>query len=306
MKIAIFGAGGVGGYYGARLAVAGEDVHFIARGAHLDAIRANGLRIRSAKGEVHVRAAHATDDPAEIGPVDLVVIAVKLYDTEAATAACPALLGPGTAVVSLQNGVTAMETLAAALGAGRVFGGLTYILATIEQPGVIAHVGDMARIRFGEMDGNRTRRVEAFRAACVAAGIDAEVSDDITVDLWTKFAFLAPVSGVTSMVRLPLGPIRADAHTRALLRAAMDEVVAVAHARHVGLPGDMADRHMALVDSLPETMGSSMLHDLTHGKRLELPWLSGTVARLGREAGVPTPTHDTVVTALKPHAGGGS
>lgn len=306
MKIAIFGTGGVGGYYGARLAAAGEDVHFIARGAHLNAIRTNGLRVNSANGGVHVQPAQATDDPADIGPVDLVMVAVKLYDTEAAAAACRALLGPETAVVSFQNGVTAADTLAGAVGAERVFGGLTYILATIEQPGIIAHVGEMARIRFGESDGTRTTRVQRFEKACLGAGIDAAISDDITVDLWTKFAFLAPVSGVTSLVRLPMGPVRADPDTRALLRSAMDEAVAVAHARGVRLPGDLAERHMAMVDGLPATMGSSMLHDLTHGKRLELPWLSGTVARMGREAGVPTPTHDTIVTALKLHAGGRS
>lgn len=304
MKIAIFGAGGVGGYYGARLAAAGEDVHFIARGSHLAAIRTNGLRVASALGDVHVHPAQATEDPAEIGPVEVVMIAVKLYDTEAVAAACPTLMGPDTAVVSFQNGVTAMDTLSAAVGAERVFGGLTYILATIARPGAIEHLGEMAKIRFGEADGKRTGRVEALEAACRRAGIDAAVSDDITVDLWTKFAFLAPASGVTSLLRLPLGPIRADPDTRALLQAAMDEAVTVARAQGVELPGDLVERHMALVDGLPETMGSSMLHDLTQGKRLELPWLSGTVSRMGREAGVPTPTHDTIATALKLHAAG--
>ncbi len=304
MKIAIFGTGGVGGYYGARLAAAGEDVRFIARGAHLEAIRTRGLRIESANGDVHVQPADATDDPADIGPADLVMIAVKLYDTEAVAAACHALLGPETAVVSFQNGVTAMDTLSAAVGAHRVFGGLTYILATISRPGVIEHLGDMAKIRFGERDATRSARVEALEAACRRAGMDAAISDGITVDLWTKFAFLAPVSGVTSLVRLPLGPIRADPDTRALLRAAMAEAVAVAHAKGIQLPDDLAERHMAMVDGLPATMGSSMLHDLTHEKRLELPWLSGTVVRVGREAGVATPTHNTIAAALKLHADG--
>jgi len=279
---------------------------FIARGAHLDAIRTSGLLVSSVNGDVHVHPAQATDDPAAIGPVDLVVVAVKLYDTEAVAAACPVLLGPETAVVSFQNGVTAADTLAAAVGAERVFGGLTYILATIARPGLVEHLGDMAKIRFGELDATRTARVERLEAALLAAGVDAAISDDITVDLWTKFAFLAPVSGVTSLLRLPLGPVRADPETRALLRAAKDEAVAVAHARGVELPDDLAERHMAMVDGLPETMGSSMLHDLTHQKRLELPWLSGTVARMGREAGVPTPTHDNIVTALKLHVGGKS
>jgi len=306
MKIAIFGTGGVGGYYGARLAAAGQDVHFIARGAHLDAIRTHGLRVTSANGDVHVHPAQATDDPGAVGPVDLVVIAVKLYDTEAAAAACPDLLGPETAVVSFQNGVTAADTLAAAVGAERVFGGLTYILATIARPGVVEHLGEMAKIRFGELDGTRTVRVERLEAACLAAGIDTAISDDIVVDLWTKFAFLAPMSGVTSLLRLPVGPIRSDPDTRALLSAAIEEAVAVALAKGVQLSNDLVEQHMALVDGLPATMGSSMFHDLTHEKRLELPWLSGTVARMGCEAGVPTPTHDTIVTALKLHAGGKS
>lgn len=304
MKIAIFGTGGVGGYYGARLAAAGEEVHFIARGAHLEAIREGGLRVASALGDVHLQPAHATDDPADVGPVDLVVIAVKLYDTEAAAAACSILLGPDTAVVSLQNGVTAMDTLAAAIGAERLFGGLTYIMATISRPGVIEHLGDMAKIRFGEVNATRSARVGALEAACLRAGLDAAISDNITVDLWTKFSFLAPVSGVTSLVRLPLGPIRADRDTRALLRAAMDEAVAVAHAKDIGPPDDLAERHMAMVDGLPATMGSSMLHDLIHHKRLELAWLSGTVARMGGEIGVATPTHDTITAALKLHADG--
>jgi 2-dehydropantoate 2-reductase len=304
MKIAVFGTGGVGGYYGARLANAGEDVRFIARGAHLEAIRKNGLRVRSALGDAHVHPAHASDDPNTIGPVDLVIIAVKLYDTDAAASGCLPLLGPDTSVVSFQNGVTAAETLATEVGADRVFAGTTHILATIAAPGEIAHLGTMAKLRFGELDGRPSARVSGLLAACQRAKIDAAISDDINVDIWTKFAFIAPASGITSLLRLPLGPIREDPETRALLRAAVDEAVAVARQSGVALPDDLAETHMAMIDGLPETMGSSMLHDLTQSRRLELPWLSGTVARLGREKGVPTPTHDVIVTALKLHAGG--
>jgi 2-dehydropantoate 2-reductase len=304
MKIAIFGAGGVGGYFGARLAQAGEDVRFVARGRHLAALRETGLRIESALGDALVKPVAASDDPATLGPVDLVLVAVKLYDTEAAAAGCKALLGPDGAVVSLQNGVTAAETLGRRVGRERVMGGVTYIMATIDEPGAIAHLGTMAQVVFGEFGGARTPRLEALLAACRAAGIDAVLSPDIAVDIWTKFAFLAPLSGVTALMRAPIGRIRADADTRRLYDAALDEVVAVARAKGIGLAPDILERHAAKMEGLPADMGSSMLHDLTHGKRLELPWLSGTVARLGRELGVATPTHDFIAAALKLHVTG--
>ena len=305
MKIAVFGTGGIGGYYGARWAAAGEDVHFVARGAHLEAMRTHGLRINSPNGDLHIEPVQATDDPATIGPVDLVVVAVKLYDTEAVAQGCAPLLGAETSVVSFQNGVTAVETLAAAVGAERVFGGTTYIMSVIEEPGVIRHTGRMARLVFGELDGRTTPRVQALLAACEMAGIDAVLTDDIQGLIWSKFTFLVALSGMTSLMRLPVGPIRSDPETRTLFRAAVDEAVAVARAKGAGLRDDMAERHMSTVDGLPAEVGSSMLYDLTHGKRLELPWLSGTVSRMGTELGVPTPVHDVVSAALKPYADGG-
>lgn len=306
MKIAIFGTGGVGGYFGARLAAAGEDVRFIARGRHLEALRAHGLKVTSALGDVTVTPVAASDDPAALGPVDVVLVSVKLYDTEAAATACAPLLGPETAVVSVQNGVTAADTLAARVGRARVMGGVTYIMATIAGPGAIAHLGTMAQLIFGEFGGRTTPRLDALVAACRRAGIDTVLSPDIDVAIWSKFTFLAPLSGVTALTRLPIGRIRADAGARGLYESALAEVVAVARAKGVTLPPDILDLHTAKMEGLPADMGSSMLYDLTHGKRLELPWLSGTVSRLGRDLGVPTPTHDVIAAALMPHANGTS
>ncbi len=306
MKFAVFGSGGIGGYFGARLAAAGEDVRFVARGAHLEAMRTGGLRVKSAKGDVHMDTVRVTDDPAAIGPVDVVLVAVKLYDTESAARGCTPLVGPETMVVSFQNGVTAADAFAAAVGRAHVIGGLAYIFSTIEAPGVIAHMGTLAKLVFGELDGSRTPRVETLLAACREAGIEAAISEDITADIWSKFVFLAPVSGMTALVRLPIGPIRGDAGTRAMLCRAMEEVAAVARAKGIDLAADMVERHMETVDGRPGDFASSMLHDLSRGKRLELPWLSGAVAGLGRDLGVPTPTHDVICTALKLHAEGGA
>lgn len=304
MRIAIYGAGGVGGYYGARLAAAGEDVHFIARGAHLDAIRADGLAVRSKNGDLYIQPANATDDPGTIGPVDVVMVAVKLYDTEAAAEGCKKLVGPGTLVVSFQNGVTAVDTLIAALGAEHVVGGATYIMSEIAEPGVIAHMGTNARLVFGELDGSESQRIKDLRAACANAGIDAVISGKILIDIWSKFSFLAALSGLTSLTRKPIGMIRADAETRALFQHAVEEVVAVARARGIAVKDDQVGHNMKQVDNLPEKMGSSMFYDLGRGRRLELPWLSGAVSRLGKELDIPTPTHDFIYAALKLHAQG--
>ncbi|MBF0094234.1 MAG: 2-dehydropantoate 2-reductase [Alphaproteobacteria bacterium] len=304
MRIAIYGTGGVGGYYGARLAAAGEDVHFIARGAHLEAIRAGGLRVRSKNGDLHINPAQVTDDPATIGPVDVVMVAVKLYDTEGAAEGCKALIGPETVVISFQNGVTAVETFAAAVGAGHVAGGATYIMSEVAEPGVIAHMGTNAKLIFGELDGRGSKRLADFHAACGKARIDAVLSNRIMTDIWSKFSFLAAHSGMTALTRKPIGAIRSDPDTRAMFQAAVEEVCAVAKAKGVSLQDNQTERNMKQADSLPEQMGSSQLYDLTHGKRLELPWLAGAVVRLGRELGVPTPTHAAIYAGLKLHADG--
>jgi 2-dehydropantoate 2-reductase len=304
LRIAIMGSGGVGAYLGARLAAAGHDVTFIARGAHLTAIRENGLVVRSARGDVIVRPAQATADPAGIGPVDLVIFAVKLYDTETAAAAIAPLLEPETGVVTFQNGVDAPEVLSRVLGAGHVLGGVAKIASVVAEPGVVHHTGTMASFIVGELDGARSKRVSLLAAALEAAGVDHEVSVDIWRDIWDKMAFLATFAGVTALMRLPIGPIREDPQTRAVLRAGLEEAFAVARARGVGLADDFVERTLAQCDRLPFEMKSSMLQDLERGRRLELPWLSGTIARLGREFGVPTPTHTFIAAALKLHADG--
>ncbi|MCK6454327.1 MAG: 2-dehydropantoate 2-reductase [Alphaproteobacteria bacterium] len=304
MKFAVFGAGGVGGYFGARLAASGNEVAFIARGRHLEAMRANGLRVTSAYGDVTIKPARATDDPATVGPVDCVLLCVKLWDLDEAAAASEPLVAGGGYVVPIQNGVDSTERAAARLGAARVVGGIAYIAAVIEAPGVIKHTGTMARLAFGEADGSRSARVEQLLAACRAARIDAEVPDSIATAQWRKFVFLASVSGWTALARQPMGVLAKEPELRAGLRNAIAEVVAVGRARGVDLPADSVDATLAMVDRLPAEMRTSMQQDLERGNRLELPWLSGAVARLGRAAGVPTPTHDVIAAALKPYADG--
>jgi 2-dehydropantoate 2-reductase len=302
MRIAIMGSGGVGGYVGGRLAAAGQDVTFIARGAHLAALRTEGLRIESARGDTIVRPAQATDDPAAISPVDLVIFAVKLYDTEHAAAAIRPLIGPVTGVVTLQNGVDSVGVLSGVLGREHVIGGSAHIAAVIAAPGVIRHTGTMARFLFGELDGAQSERVAALSAALDAAGVDHQVSAEIERDIWGKMVFLATFAGLTALLRLPIGPIRADPDTRALYQAGLAEALAVARAKGIALPDDLVAQTLARTDQLPFEMKSSLLNDLESGRRLELPWLSGAIVRMGREQGVSTPTHAFVTAALKLHA----
>jgi 2-dehydropantoate 2-reductase len=304
MKIAVMGTGGVGGYFGARLALGGSDVAFVARGAQLAAMREHGLRVRSAGGDLHLAPVRATDDPREIGPVDLVLFGVKLWDTSAAAEAIRPLLGPDTAVVSFQNGVVKDDILMETLGRRAVIGGVCYIAATIAEPGVIVHTGTMQRLVFGEYDGTRSARVELFEAACRQAGIDAEVSADITRALWEKFVFLVAFSAVTSTTRRPIGAVRAHPQTRRLLAAAMQEVVDVGRAQGVALAPDFVADRLRFADQLPVTMTSSMANDLERGNRLEVPWLSGDVARRGAALGVPTPVNGTLFDVLSIAADG--
>ena len=304
MRIAVMGSGGVGGYLGARLAATGQDVTFVARGAHLAAIKEGGLALRSGLGDVLIRPAQTSDDPATIGPVDLVIVAVKLYDTETAAAATKPLLGPHTGVVTLQNGVDSTGVLARLLGAAHVIGGVAHIASVIAEPGVILHTGTMASFAFGELDGVRSERVGALAAALQTAGVDHRISGDIQRDIWDKMAFLATFAGLTALMRLPIGPIREDPVTRAMLRAGLGEAYAVARAAGIALPDDFVERTLARCDGLPYAMKSSMLQDLERGRRLELPWLSGAIVRLGQEHGVLTPTHAFITTALKLHADG--
>jgi 2-dehydropantoate 2-reductase len=304
MKLAVMGSGGVGGYFGARLAAQSYDVTFIARGAHLEAIRTNGLMVESANGDVHVHPATATDTPSDIGVVDYVLFATKLWDTETAGEAIRPLMGPETAVISLQNGVDAEERLAVILGREHVMGGLAQISAIIAAPGVIRHTGTMAKIVFGELDGRSTPRAEELLTALRESGVDAELSDNIERSIWQKFVFLVALSGVTSVTRHALGPVRQDPDTRALLETVMMETVAVARAKGIDIgPGFVGDR-LAFFDTLPAEMTSSMHQDLERGNRLELDWLAGAVVRMGHELGVETPANAFIYTALKLSAGG--
>jgi len=304
-RFAIMGSGG-GGYFGARLAAAGSDVTFIARGAHLDAIRTVGLRVESPLGDVTLHPAQATDRPGEIGPVDVVLFATKLWDTEVAGEACRPLMGPDTAVVSLQNGVDAEDSLAAILGAGHVMGGVSQIAAVIERPGVIKHNGDFATIIFGERDGVTTPRAEALRDALTDAGIKTILSDDINKVIWQKFIMLVGLSALTTVTGQSIGPIRNNVETKHLLEQVMTETAAVAGARGIADSDEILAKTLTFLDGLPDAMTSSMAGDRKRGNRLELDWLSGAVARIGAEAGGATPANQFIVAALRLDAGGSS
>jgi 2-dehydropantoate 2-reductase len=304
MRIAVMGTGGVGGYFGARLAQAGHEVAFVARGRQLAALRARGLRVQSQLGDVHLPNVEVTDEPAEIGPVDLVLFTVKLWDTLEAAEAVKPLLGTQTAVVSFQNGVVKDDILRQALGAEYVIGGVTYIAATIAEPGVIRHSGTLQKLVFGEYDGSQSPRVRQFREACADSGIDAEISDRIEQAIWEKFVFLIGLSGTTSLARTPIGPIRSHPRSRAFLHDVMTEVVQVALAQGVPLPADYADERLAFTDQVPASMTSSMHHDLEQGNRLEVPWLSGDVVERGARLGVPTPCNRAIFDILSVHSDG--
>jgi 2-dehydropantoate 2-reductase len=304
MRVAVMGSGGLGGYFGALLAKGGTDVSFIARGAHLQAMQRGGLRIESGPDSFHVEDVRATDDPAEVGPVDLVMVCVKLWDTEAALQQLRPLVGSDTALVSFQNGVLKDSMLRAAYDESKIVGGVAYVATTVSEPGVISRTGPLQRLIVGEFDGRGTARVEAFHAAALAGGIDAQASDDIRRAIWEKFVFLVGLSATTTTMRVPIGPIRENPHSRALLLDLMREVVAVGRAHGVPLPEDYADQRLEFADSVTADMTSSMHHDLERGNRLEVRWLSGGVVELGQEVGVETPLNRAVADILSIHANG--
>jgi len=304
MKIAIVGSGGVGGYFGARLAASGQDVTFIARGSHLQALQKEGLKVHSALGDLHLPEVKATNDTAVVGPVDVIMIAVKLWTTEEAAAAAKPMIGPNTVAVSFQNGVVAVDTLLPILGKEHVMGGVANIAALIEGPGVIRHNGNMANLFFGELDGKPSPRSQALQVACKIANVQAELVGDINRAIWEKFVRLVTLSALTSLTRMPVGPIRSDPDTRSLMQQVMEEVVAVGKAKGVKFDAALIADQMSKVDGYPATMVASMCGDLRRGNRLELPWLSGMVAKLGKELGVPTPANQFVYAALKLHANG--
>ena len=305
MRIAVMGSGGVGGYFGGRLAHGGADVSFVARGKHLEAMRADGLRIDGPE-PIHVKRVNATDDPKEIGVADLVLLCVKLWDTELALTQIRPMVGPNTTVISFQNGVLKDQYLRAAFDQRQLMGGVGYVATTIEAPGVIRQTGPMQRLLFGEFDGSRSPRAERFLAVCLAGGINAELSSDIVREIWQKYVFLVGLSGTTTTIGKPIGPIRSNPQTRAFLHDVMQEVVDVARAHGAAVPADYAQVRLQLADDVSPDMTSSMHHDLQRGNRLEVDWLSGGVVKLGQEKGVPTPLNRAIADILALHADGGS
>ncbi|MFB6192292.1 MAG: 2-dehydropantoate 2-reductase [Haloarculaceae archaeon] len=302
MKIAVFGAGGVGGYLGARLADAGHETHLIARGDHLDAIRAEGLRVESVAGDTTVDPP-ATDDPAEVGSCDAVLLCVKSYDTRAAAASLDPLLEGDTPVVSFQNGVDNERWIAEEAGEGRAVGGVAYIFSTIAAPGVVAHTGGPARFVYGELDGRRTDRIEALDGALSSAdGVEAVLAEDVTVELWRKFAFICAQAGMTATTRLPIGEIRGTDASWTMYRRLLEEVCAVARAEGVDLPEGTVDEWLAFARDLEADATSSLHYDLTNDKRMELDALHGSVVRHAAEAGVEAPMNEAVHAILRPWA----
>ena len=301
MRFAVFGAGGVGGYFGGRLAQAGHDVTFIARGEHLEAIRKNGLTVESVAGDFRVLPAQATDDPASIGPVEAVVVCVKAWQVKEAAGRIRPLVGPETVVVPLENGVEAPDELAGVLGPGPVLGGLCKIVSFVRAPGVVRHSGVAPSVAFGEMSGGESERVRRLRAEVRRAkAMDVEEPPDIRVAMWQKFVFIAAVSGVGAVTRAPADVFRSIPETRRLLDTAMRETQAVGRRRGVAIPLHTAERTLAFVDTLPPGSTASMQRDLMAGRPSELEYQTGTVVRLGREAGVPTPVNDFLYAALLP------
>ena len=303
MRIAIMGSGGLGGYFGARLALGGADVVFIARGAHLAAMKEHGLSVEGPE-PLHVPQVDAVQDPREAGPCDFVVFGVKLWDTEEALQLIRPIVGPRTTIISFQNGVLKDEYLRAAYDPAQIMGGVGYVATTIDRPGVIRQTGPMQRLVFGEFDGTRSQRGEALLEACRRGGINAELSSDIRRDIWQKYVFLVGLSGTTTTMRSTIGPIRANPQTRGFLLDVMREVVAVGRAHGVNLEADYAERRLKFADEVAYDMTSSMHHDLERGNRLEVRWLSGGVVSLGEQVGVPTPLNRAIDDILALYADG--
>jgi 2-dehydropantoate 2-reductase len=302
MRIAAMAAGAVGGYFGARMAAAGHDVFFIARGANLAAIKNNGLQIESVHGDLHLAKVNATDDPKSVGPVDIVLFAVKLWDTEPAAEQTKPLVGPNTRVITLQNGVDSVERVAPILGAEQTVGGVAYIASVIAAPGVIKQTSSFAQMRFGRADKRPDAGLQAFVDAGKAAKIDIDISADIERERWQKFIFLTAMAGSTAALRSPIGPIREDPELRGFFRQLMEEAYAVGKAKGVALDAAYLDSRMDfLMNKVEPGMKASMAHDLERGNRLELDWLAGKVRALGRELSIPTPASDMVYTVLKLH-----
>ncbi len=304
MKFAIVGAGGIGGYFGARLAADGNEVAFIARGRHAEALRRDGLTLTSPLGDLHIADPEVPEDLADIGLADIVLFCVKLWDVDAAAEQIKPLLGRDTAVVPFQNGVTVAEHLETILGRQHVLGGVAHISAVIEAPGAIRHDSPFARLSFAERDGSKSWRQECMLSACMGAGIEARVSDDIALDMWKKFIFLAPLAGACCFHRVPIGEVAGTPERRARLAAMMAEAAAIGRAKGIALDDDVAARTLEAALALGPRVKPSMLVDLENGRRLELEWLNGEIVRLGAKHGVETPVNAEVYETLKPYAMG--
>lgn len=300
MKILIAGSGGVGGYYGGLLAQSGNEVIFLARGEHLKALRERGLQVKSVHGDFTVFPARATDIPSEAGVVDLILFCTKTYDTEPVAASLRPCVGPETAIISLQNGVDAAERIGAVLGMEHMLGGATWISSAVDAPGVIRQFSQFRRIVFGELDGRITPRAQAIYQTLSASGATVELSENILSVLWTKFVFIAAISGVSSLTRLEIGEFRDVPETRALLTALMREIEALARAQNIPLDADVVEKSLAFADAAAPNIKSSMQRDVESGRRTELESMIGVICRKGRQLGVPTPVADFVYAALLP------
>jgi 2-dehydropantoate 2-reductase len=298
-RVTVIGVGGVGGYFGARLAQGGCDVRFLARGVQLAALREHGLHVEGDLGEIYIPKVRVSENPETLGRADIVLICVKLWDTESAARAVKPIVRPETAVISLQNGVGKEELLSQVLATQCVVGGVCYVAAKIQRPGVILQTGKMQRLVFGELDGAVSTRTQNFLEICRRCGIEAEISSDIRRAIWEKFVFVTGTSATTATMRATIGPIRANARTRSFLLDVMREVVAVGRARRVSIDNDFAETRLAFCDRLPPEMTSSMHIDLELGKPLEVEWLSGSVVELGKAVGVPTPLNRAVRDILE-------
>ena len=303
MKIAAMGAGGVGGYFGARLQQAGHDVTFFARGRHLEAIRSGGLRIESPHGDALLKV-RVLEDPREAGVADVVLFAVKLWDTETAAEKLRPVVGPETAIIPFQNGVESIARLRKVFPEKAVLGGSAYIATRVKAPGVIEHTGEMSRLQFGPVLPSQKEKAEAFLSACREAKINAEIPDDIVRANWEKFVFLVAVSSATAVSRAPLGVVRSDPDLRWLFEQAMRETWRLGRARGVALADDFVEARMKFADGLHAGMKASLAHDLENRGRLEAPWLCGAVARMSEEAGLDAPVNRAVYAALKPYIDG--
>jgi 2-dehydropantoate 2-reductase len=304
MRVTVMGSGGTGGYFGGLLARAGEDVTFVARGAHLEAIRKNGLAVRSRLAGDFTVSARATADPAEAGSADLVLFCVKAYDTEAAAERLRPTVGPETVILPVQNGIDSAERIGRVVGAGHVIGGLAGVSSVIAEPGIIEHRAGPDVIQLGELAGGSSARTERIADALRRAGMKAQVRPDIRVALWEKFVLICGLSGLTALTRLPIGAVLACGETRTLYRQTMEETHAVGRAEGVALPDGVAERTLRFFEGSDPSIRGSLYYDLAAGRRLEIETLNGTVVRLGRERGVPTPANFAVYAALKPYEGG--